>query len=467
MRLISTLLVAVAAVAVNQVVAEPLVLTTENFKETIENNDYVLAEFYAPWCGHCKALVPEYEKAAAALADFEPKVILATIDATVEEALAKEYGIQGFPTLKWFSKGEAKEYGGGRTESTIVSWIKKKVGDPAAKLEDVAALEAFKEANEVVVVGVFATAEEAATFTAAASDEEEVPFGIVIGNAEVAKAVGVESGVVVFKKFDDLRAEYTGDATDKEALTEFVSGNVLPLIVAFSQENAPKIFGGKIKSHTLVFVDSSEVEAKEKVIAEVRPVAESKKGKMLFVSVDKSDDRILEFFGITAEQMPTVRIVNMGEGSMKKFSYEADTINTADLEKFVAAYEAGELAPQLKSDEIPETNDGPVFVAVGKNFEELTSRPGVNVLVEFYAPWCGHCKKLVPIYEELGEKYKDNKNVIIAKMDSTANEVDSVSVSGFPTLKWFPADSDEVVDYDGARELDDFVKFIDEKLNVE
>ncbi|MBN3303917.1 PDIA2 isomerase, partial [Amia calva] len=115
------------------------------------------------------------------------------------------------------------------------------------------------------------------------------------------------------------------------------------------------------------------------------------------------------------------------------------------------------------SQEIPEDWDKkPVKVLVGKNFEQVAFDETKNVFVEFYAPWCGHCKELAPIWDELAEKYKDHEDIVIANMDSTANEVEGVTISGFPTLKYFPAGPEKkIVDYNGQRDLETFSKFLD------
>ena len=109
-------------------------LTKDTFDATVDKNPYLLVKFYAPWCGHCKALAPEYEKAAQILQENSPAVTLAKVDATAEEELGTRFRVRGFPTLKFFKHGKEYDYSGGRTEATIVEWVKKRVGPPSKVL---------------------------------------------------------------------------------------------------------------------------------------------------------------------------------------------------------------------------------------------------------------------------------------------------------------------------------------------
>ena len=75
-------------------------LKTDTFSDFIKGHDLVLAEFFAPWCGHCKALAPEYEEAATTLK--EKDIPLVKVDCTEEADLCKDYGVEGYPTIKVF-----------------------------------------------------------------------------------------------------------------------------------------------------------------------------------------------------------------------------------------------------------------------------------------------------------------------------------------------------------------------------
>nr|CCA15328.1 SSP8 [Albugo laibachii Nc14] len=88
-----------------------------------------------------------------------------------------------------------------------------------------------------------------------------------------------------------------------------------------------------------------------------------------------------------------------------------------------------------------------------------------HVLVEFYAPWCGHCKKLSPLYEIVGTSFKTVEDVVVAKVnaDSHGELRDKYGVSGFPTLKYFPKGSTEAEEYSGGRSEDDFIAFLNDK----
>lgn len=103
-----------------------------------------MVEFYAPWCGHCKKLTPEYASAAAQLKKRpEGYIPLAKVDATQESELAQSYSVQGYPTLKFFIRGKEQTYEGGRTTADIVTWINKKTGPATQTLSTLEEVQAF------------------------------------------------------------------------------------------------------------------------------------------------------------------------------------------------------------------------------------------------------------------------------------------------------------------------------------
>ncbi|KAL3690774.1 hypothetical protein R1sor_004425 [Riccia sorocarpa] len=226
-----------------------VVLTPDNFDLEVGQSKGALVEFYAPWCGHCKKLAPEYEKLGNIFKKTK-NVLIGKVDCDDHKPLCSKYGVQGFPTLKWFPAGsqEPKDYSGGR---------------------------------------------------------------------------------------------------NVDALTEFV---------------------------------------------------------------------------------------NAEAGTRAKLS----------------------------------TPTSDVVVLTPANFDSVVLDKTKDVLVEFYAPWCGHCKSLAPVYESVATAFKKENHVVVAKCDADGHRElgERYGVSGFPTIKFFPKNNKEGVEYDGDREVPDFVDFLNKEAGT-
>jgi len=438
-----------------------LVLTDDTIEDALAKYPKVLVEFYAPWCGHCKKLAPEYSGAAAALKAAGSEAVLAKVDCDSNKQTAEKYGVKGYPTLKWFVDGNAFEFQGGRTQDEIVQWINKKMGPPAVAVDSEEALQALKDKNDVVVLGVFSDAEgdAAKAFTAAADSDDGSTYAI-----SKSALGGVSEGQVhLFRKADGEREELSGDVT-KEAVADFVASRGLPLVTAFSSETQQRIFGSKVRVQSLFFHDPKS-EGDEARLAWFKNIAAEFRGKAVFVSMDVNEHGgVLEFFGLKPADAPTVFMVTFPEGGqLKKYRFpEGTDLNEDSVKTFVSDYFDEKLKVHVKSEPIPEDNDEPVKVAVGLNFDDLVINNDKDVLVEFYAPWCGHCKKLEPQYNKLAKDFETVDSVRIVKMDATANDApESLGVQGFPTLYFFPGGSkDAPVKYEGDRSAKAMKKFI-------
>jgi len=464
-----TTLLACALYACAEVEVEEgvLVLNAENFDETVNGKDLVLVEFYAPWCGHCKTLAPHYAKAATELEALG--ISLAKVNADTEEnrPLASRFDVKGFPTLKVFRNGEASEYDGGRTSDTIVSYMKRQNQPAVTFLNSTEQVQALADGSDIAIVAFFdaAGSEDESKFSAVANAlRNSYTFAAVVAEPTIASAFGVEgsNGVIVFKPFDEKKNVLTTEEIG--SLRQSISKYATPLI----DEIGPTNYKGYVDSGLPIAYVFVKPEEKDDFISKVRPLAESSRGQISWVWIDAPKYmRHGQNLGLSGNTIPAFVIEETSTGLHFVFD-ETKTVDAEALKEFTSQYLSKQLQPTIKSEEIPTSNDGPVKVVVAKNFDTIVKDSSKHVLLEFYAPWCGHCKTLAPIWEQLGTDFASTSDIVIAKIDATANDVDpKLGIRGFPTIKLFLKDGKEApVDYEGNRSKADLIEFITKNTGV-
>lgn len=426
---------------------EVLVLTEKNFKETLEKNpDGLLVEFYAPWCGHCKQLEPKWNQAAEMLHEQKITIPLGKVDATVESSLASEHGVQGYPTLKWFVGGTPTEYDGPREAAGIVDWIKSMTG-------------------AAVVEGAPVDTDKLSITLTADSLLEDFE-NVAKKNRKKGKWYFVKGAgpKIVLKHKGEPAIE--GTDVSKAGIEKLASSNAFPLYGMLDGES----FGEYMKAEKgmLWTLLPMTAETKDKVVEETRAtmteVAEKLSGE-LYVSWTDTNEfaKIIDsMFGVT--EFPKI-VVQKKMGDKKNFIYSGEH-TTEKIMEYVKKVQSGEIQPVLKSEAVPaEPQTDPVKIMVGKNLEEMLFQKDKDVLLEVYAPWCGHCKKLDPEWTKVGKKIQKEgfeEFLVMAKMDGTANDspVDSVEWSGFPTIVFVKAGTKDVVKYDGGRDAKGIWKWL-------
>jgi len=177
---------------------------------------------------------------------------------------------------------------------------------------------------------------------------------------------------------------------------------------------------------------------------------------VVIAKVDADEHRNLgERFGVSG--FPTLKF--FPKGSTDPEDYEQG--RTAEE---VVTYINEKAGTEQKVLEPPSS----VTVLTSQNFDSIALDKSKDVLVEFYAPWCGHCKRLAPIYEQLAQAFEGEPDVVIAKVDATeaADLGQRYEVKSYPTLKWFARGSTQAEAYEGGRQLKDFVEYINERAGT-
>lgn len=456
-------------------------LSPDAFKSEIESQDLILVKFYAPWCGHCKRLAPEYEDAATRLAGDETPVPLAKVDCTNENGgkdICAQNDVQGYPTVKIFRNGQAGDYSDGRDADSIVKKMRSLAGPPSKELDSFEKLEKlYNESKNLLVIGLFKNLDDTQykQFISTANQ-----------NRDLASYVHI---------FEDKAS----DKFEKLATLKKDSAIKVPTTVLAR----PVIYRSKFEPDYLIYDSSDELkdwiqENSNGLVVQRTPASRDvpKPHVVVYYNVDYERDpkgtnywrnRVLKVASKFKDQDVTFAVASVGQFAGELAEYGIDMARLSkehspavvakdrdgkkyalqekfsvdSLSKFVESFVDGKLEPFMKSEDEPDNEGAGVKIAVAKNFEKLVTKSEKDILIEFYAPWCGHCKALAPTWDELGNKLKDEPGVDIVKLDATANDIpDLFTVHGFPTLFWFPKDTKTPVKYEGSRDLDDLLRYV-------
>merc|ERR1719233_1109056 len=180
----------------------------------------------------------------------------------------------------------------------------------------------------------------------------------------------------------------------------------------------------------------------------------------VWVDAEKYKEHIEGNLGIV--DTPGLMIVNPTDNS--KVSFSGSFSEDSDLEAFFEGFVAGTLDKFLKSQDPPSKDDGNVKIIVGSTWEQMVMNreDGAGVFVMYYAPWCGHCKKLIVRWRALADDLIDEKRIVIAKLDATENDTPE-PIQGFPKLVYYPPSGEKAI-YKGERNVEELKMFVEEIL---
>lgn len=437
-------------------------ISKTNFNDLIGSKDPVLVEFFAPWCGHCKKLAPEFETAASTLKNQNIK--LAAIDCTVEKDICEKHAIKGYPTLAVFRSGaEVTKYQGPREAAAIVKFMKKQAAPAVTVIKGSDDLKKFRDSDEVVIVGFFKDEKsEAASVYARVAEQMRSDFSFA-SMSEIPSNYK-DGQVFLFKKFDEGEVAFPESAITVESLAKFVARESIHLTAEIGPENYAKYIDSGIPMAYFFYADDKQ---KEQFLPMLQAAAKIVKGKVNTVLINGA------LYGQHAEvlnlpqEWPGFAIHDMAADTKYPLP-KGETITAESLTKHMEAFVSGTLKPNFKSEPIPAEDASQVIrTLVHDNFEEVAMDKNKDVLVEIYAPWCGACKRIGPEYEQLATDVaaKASDKFIVAKFDGTANDIPTslnFRLEHFPTFKLIKSGTNEVVSFDGDLSYNSLAEFLQE-----
>merc|ERR1711916_200539 len=255
-------------------------------------------KFYAPWCGHCKALAPVWDEAATQLLGATS---VGKMDCTIHSSICSRYGVRGYPTLKYFNEGVSRDYRGGRSLDALVQYAERMAGPAVAVIDDGAGL----------------------------AKKLHLP---------------VDNGMCLLVKKSDESVVYNGDLADGDELEAWVDIHRYALLAELTAENAADYTGAK-KMIALAIVNPRKKKASKAFLENMGSIAIAKRGEFLFAHIDGTRwDKFAQDLGVSCSDMPKTVVWHPSESV--HYEDEGSQKSTGAIIDFLNAVSRGDIDPK-------------------------------------------------------------------------------------------------------------------------
>ncbi|KAJ3675199.1 hypothetical protein LUZ60_004241 [Juncus effusus] len=263
-------------------------LHDSNFDSAVASFDYLLVDFHAPWCGHCKRLSPELDLAAPVLAGLNEPIYIAKIDADKYSKIASKYQIDGFPTLKLFIHGVPIEYTGPRKSELLIQYLKKFVAPEITHLNSDSSIQNFVDSaganfpiflgfglDESLIVNFANKYKKKAWFAIAKDFSEDM---MVLYDFDKMPAL-----VLINPQYGDRSVFY--GPFEGDFVEDYIKQSLLPLTVPINSETLKLLKDENRKIVLTIFQDEFNEKSKQLI-------------KVLRSAANANRDLIFAYFGV-------------------------------------------------------------------------------------------------------------------------------------------------------------------------
>jgi len=427
----------------------------------LANTDFpngLFVYFYEPYCNPCRQMWPELVEAATNLATQGSKVKIGKIECHDEVNLCNARKVTAFPTLILYMKDKPEqEYRGSRDAQSIQKWISKVVDSSYEVVNDENTL--FSKYSAAILL----TQQDTWNINQAYQSD---PYTVDIaraGNALQSKMNG--SPAVLVTQRGEIVTLSTSDPvqTTKQKIADALYTQRIA-VPNFSWNMKTKLEGNENIDYVIFFrTKKFTVGDASKAFDQLYKELGNTVFQFAYLNVvdDMLGHTIGKLFGVGADDDSAVGIISRKNKFNQKYKLTQE-ITTDNLQTFIKSFKSGSAERYYMTAEVPtEGPRGSVRELVSKNYNQVTSDPNLNVFVQFYFPWSEASIKLEPAWNALAYRFRDAKNVVIAKVNIDENDIQGVDLIDFPTLLFYGEGSNKKeIKYDSHPNIKSLQNFL-------